>query len=78
MWLGLPRQFRQWSRKVAKMMNKFGVKVTELHEFANLLLRRRHMPVYNGLDFLSRNGNFTNIHSVAQVLHLMKTEEAFS
>jgi hypothetical protein len=52
LWYGLPQQVRQWSRKVAKVMDEFGVEVAELHETANIPLRRRHWPVYNGLDFL--------------------------
>jgi hypothetical protein len=55
LWMGLPQQVRQWSRKVAKVMNKSGVEVAELHETANLLLPRRHWRVCNGLDFLCRN-----------------------
>jgi hypothetical protein len=58
-------------------MDELGVEVTELHETANLLLRRRHWPVCNGLAFLCRNGNFKCRHSAAQVLHLLKIEEAF-
>jgi hypothetical protein len=53
--LGLPHFVRQWSRKVAKIMNESRVEVAELHETPNILLRRRHWPVYNGLDFLCRN-----------------------
>jgi hypothetical protein len=56
------------------MMDELGVVVAELYETANLLLRRRRWLVCNGLDFLSRNGNFTIRHIVAQVLYLLKTE----
>jgi hypothetical protein len=38
------------------MMDELGVEVAELHETANLLLRRRHWQVCNGLDCLCRNG----------------------
>jgi hypothetical protein len=41
-------------------MNKSGIEVAELRETANLLVRRRHLLDYNGLDFLCRNGNFTS------------------
>jgi hypothetical protein len=58
------------------MMNKSDLKVAELHETANLLLRRRHWPLSNGLDFLCRNGNFTSKHSVAKIFHLLKAEKA--
>jgi hypothetical protein len=47
-------------------MDEYGVEVAELHETANLLLRRRQWPDCNGLDFLYRNGNFTSRHSVAK------------
>jgi hypothetical protein len=33
-------------------MNKSGIEVAELYETANLLLRRRHGPVCNGLDLV--------------------------
>jgi hypothetical protein len=60
------------------MMDELGVvEVAEVHETASLLLRRRHWPLCNGLVVLRRNGNFAGRHSAAQVLHLLKTEEAF-
>jgi hypothetical protein len=34
------------------MMDELGVEVTNLHQTANFLQRRRHWPVGNGLDFL--------------------------
>jgi hypothetical protein len=58
------------------MMHESGVEAAELHEFTNLLLRRRHLPVCNGLDLRYRNGNFVNKHNKAKILHLMKAEEA--
>jgi hypothetical protein len=60
-----------------KMMNKSGIEVAELYEPANLFLRRRQWDVCNDLDFLCGNRNFTCGHSVAQIFHLMKAEEAF-
>jgi hypothetical protein len=59
------------------MINKSGIEVAELYETANLLLRRRHWPVCNGLDFLCRNRKITNGHSIAHIFHLMRAEEAF-
>jgi hypothetical protein len=41
------------------MMDEYGGEVPKLYETANLLLRRKHLPVCNGLDFLCRNGIFT-------------------
>jgi hypothetical protein len=52
-------------------MNKSGIEVAELYETANLLLRRRRLPVCNGLDFLCRNKDFTCRRSVAKVLYLV-------
>jgi hypothetical protein len=40
------------------MMDEYGVEAAKLHETANLRLRRWHLPIYNALDFLCRNGNF--------------------
>jgi hypothetical protein len=45
-------------------MNELSVKVAELHETANLRLRRRHYGLCNGVDFLCRNRNFTIGHRV--------------
>jgi hypothetical protein len=60
------------------MINKLGVEVADFHGTAISLLRRRHWYVRNGVgDFLSRNVNFISIFIVAQVLHLLKIEEAF-
>jgi predicted nuclease with RNAse H fold len=36
-----PQKVRERCRKVIEMMHKSGVQVAELHETANLLLRRR-------------------------------------
>jgi hypothetical protein len=58
-------------------MNELGVEVTKLREPANHLLRRRHWRVCNCLDFLCQNEMCTYLHMVAQVLHLLKTKEAF-
>jgi hypothetical protein len=63
--LDFPQKVRQWSRKVAKVMNELGVEVAELHETASLLLCRRRWPVCRGFDFLCRNRNFTSKHSKA-------------
>jgi hypothetical protein len=45
MWLGNPKKVRQWSRKVAKVMNGLGVEVGELHKPANFLLRRTFLAI---------------------------------
>jgi hypothetical protein len=37
------------------MMDELGAEVAELHETANLLLRRRHWPICNVLNFLCQN-----------------------
>jgi hypothetical protein len=58
-------------------MDELGVKVAKLYDIANLLLRRRHWSVCNGLDFVCRDIHFTITHIVAQVLHVFKTEETF-
>jgi hypothetical protein len=58
-------------------MNKSGIEIAEMYETANLLLRRGHWPVCNGLNFLCGNRNFTSRHSIAQIFHLLKAEEAF-
>jgi hypothetical protein len=42
----------QWSRMVAEMMNKSGIEVAEMYKTANLLLRRGHWLVCDGLDLL--------------------------
>jgi hypothetical protein len=57
-------------------MDELGVEIAELREATKLLLRRRDLPIVNKLDFLGRNGNLPSYHSVVQVLHLMKSEEA--
>jgi hypothetical protein len=57
-------------------MIKSSVEVAELHETANLVVRRRQCPIRNGLDFLCRNGNFTSGHGVTKILHLIKADEA--
>jgi hypothetical protein len=49
--MGLPQFVRQWCRKVAKVMDEYGVEVAELHETANLLKRRRYLSICNGLEF---------------------------
>jgi hypothetical protein len=53
------------------MMHKSGVQVAELHETANLLLRRRKWPVCNGFDFLCWNRYFSGRYCVVEVLHLL-------
>jgi hypothetical protein len=53
LWLKFPQQVRQWCRKVAKVMDKYGVEVAKLRETAKFLLHySRQWPVCNGLDFL--------------------------
>jgi hypothetical protein len=37
------------------MMGELGVEVAKLHEAANFLMRRRDWPIFNIIDFLSRN-----------------------
>jgi hypothetical protein len=56
-------------------MNKSGIEIAELYEIANLLLRRRHWPFCNGLDLLCGNRSFTRRHNIAQIFHLLQTEE---
>jgi hypothetical protein len=59
------------------MMNELSVEVAELHKAANFLLRRRQWPIFDNFDFLGRDLNISIRHSVAQVLHLVKTEAFF-
>jgi hypothetical protein len=47
------------------MIIELDVEVEELHETANLLLRRRHWPFCNGLDFLCRKQKNTIRHDLA-------------
>jgi hypothetical protein len=59
------------------MMDELGVEVAELHETANLL-RRRHLPVCNGLDFHCVIFFFQPTQCSLSFFHLLTTEEALS
>jgi hypothetical protein len=52
LWVGLAQHVNQRSRKVAKMMNEFSVKVAKLHRVASFLLHRQGFPVFSSLEFL--------------------------